>query len=53
MAAKTEFGENMIVDARYDDDGEVVWKISTMQDNDWLRINRYDKNGTVEEAYEK
>lgn len=53
LSAKTDCGEDVIIEAERDDDGNIIWKISTFQDNGWLRINRYHNDGTVEESYEK
>jgi len=52
LSAKTETGEDVIVEATRDDDGKIVWKISTMQKNDWIRVNYYYDDGLVEELYE-
>lgn len=52
LSAKTECGEDVIVDAYYEED-ELIWKISTVQSNGWLRINCYHPDGTVEEMYER
>lgn len=50
LTAKTEDGEDVIVEA-LEQDGEVVWKITTVQSNNWLRTNYYYEDGTVEELY--
>ena len=52
LTAKTELGEDVIVEAWRDDDGKLVWKISTLQKNRWYRVNVYYDDGTVEELYE-
>lgn len=31
----------------------ICFKVTTVQDNDWLRINHYYEDGTVEETYRK
>ena len=30
-----------------------AYRVTTMQHNDWLRINHYYEDGTVEETYKK
>ena len=52
LAAETEDGEDVIVEAEHDEDG-LVWKISTLQKNGWMRINYYYKDGTIEETYSR
>ena len=52
LAAVTADGENCLVDV-CNDDGEIVWKISTFQKNGWTRINYYYRDGSTEEMYEK
>lgn len=53
LTAETEDGENVIVEAYRDENGELVWKISTLQDNGWMRINIYYSDHTVEELYKR
>ena len=31
--------------------GSDYYKVSTIQDNDWIRINYYHEDGTIEETY--
>ena len=52
LHAKTEHGEDVIVEATHDENGKIVWKITTVQKNRWYRINYYYDDGTVEELYE-
>lgn len=33
--------------------GEKFFRVTTVQKNDWLRINTYWENGTTEETYKK
>lgn len=47
-----ENGEHLIID-RYDGEDEKYFKVTTFQDNDWIRINYYYKGGRVEEIYER
>lgn len=53
LVGKNDVGENVIVSAKKDTDGAVIWITCTAQKNGWVRINRYFKNGTVEEEYQK
>lgn len=53
LTAKTDCGEDVIVDAYYNDEKELIWKISTVQDNGWIKILHYHPDGTVEETYER
>ena len=53
LTAKTEDGETVIVEAYYNEEKELIWKISTCQDNGWIRVNHYHPDGTVEESFEK
>jgi hypothetical protein len=52
LTAKTETGEDVIVDA-FSQDDKIVWQISTLQGNGWIRVNLYYEDGTVEELYER
>lgn len=52
LTAKTECNEDVIVDAYYEGD-ELIWKITTIQSNGWLRTNYYHSDGTVEETFER
>lgn len=52
LSAETEDGEYVIVEA-FEQDGDIVWHISTVQSNNWVRINNYYRDGTVEEYYER
>lgn len=45
--------EFVIVDAYHDENGDLVWRTTTAQDNGWLRTNIYYKDGATEELYEK
>lgn len=50
LAGVNEDGENVIVEwsAQYG-----AYRVTTIQHNDWLRINHYYKDGTIEETYSK
>ena len=51
LLAKSEDGEDVIVDAHKDEYGALVWKITTFQDNGWTREDHYHEDGIVEELY--
>ena len=54
LLATNEDGEEVIVEAYgTDENGDIIWQLTTMQKNNWLRINVYYKDGTVEALYEK
>lgn len=51
VAGLNENGERVIID-RYDGD-ESYFKVTTYQNNDWIRINYFYKDGSVDEIYER
>ena len=53
LSAKNDSGEDVIVEAQIDENGDPIWKITTIQKNEWSRINFYHRDGTVEEMYSK
>lgn len=53
LTAKTECGEDVVVDAYYNDSKQLIWKISTIQSNGWVRVHHYHPDGAVEEYFEK
>ena len=52
ICAKTEDGENIVVDVYGEEDG-IVYEITIPQANGWNRITCYHKDGTVEDTYKK
>ena len=46
-----ENGERVVID-RYDGD-ESYFKVTTYQNNNWIRINYFYKDGSVDEIYER
>lgn len=48
IVGKNPDGESVIIEK-----GEDFYKISTCQQNGWIRIMTYHKDGTVEEEYTK
>lgn len=54
LVAKNEFDENVLIEADLEEDGKtIIWKISTLQLNGWMRINYCHSDGTIEEMYDK
>lgn len=48
-----EDGEVVCVSVSQFTDEGAVFKVESLQKNDWLRINHYHQDGTVEETYKK
>ena len=54
MVATNEDGESVIVEVYgTDENGNIIWQLTTSQKNGWLRIDVYYKDGTVEELYKR
>ena len=54
LAAKNEDGESVIIESGGTDErGKVIWRISTLQSNRWMRVNYYYYDGYIEETYER
>lgn len=54
LVGKNEDGQTIIVSVVKDiEDGSDAFKVETAQDNGWMRVNIYYKDGTVEELYER
>lgn len=51
VAGLNDSGERVVID-RYDGD-ESYFKVTTYQNNDWIRINYFYKDGSVDEIYER
>ena len=49
---QNEDGEFVIIEESAYEHG-LCFKVTTVQNNDWLRINHYYEDGTVEETYKK
>lgn len=45
-------GNEVIIEAGSDDNGR-FYRLTTVQTNDWLRINTYYQDGTITETYKK
>lgn len=52
LTAKNEEGERVIIEKGHNGEEE-YYKLSTFQSNDWVRINRYYKDGSIDETYER
>lgn len=51
VAGFNENAERVIIDRN---DGEdKYFKVTTFQNNNWIRVNYYHQDGTTEEIYEK
>ena len=54
LLGKNEDGASVILSAITDiSDGSTAFKLETAQENGWMRINIFYKDGTVEELYER
>ena len=52
ISAENENAEYVIIGEGYVD-GQHFYELRTMQNNNWVRINTYWEDGTVEETYER
>lgn len=52
ISAKNSMGELVIIERGKDDCGQ-FYAITTVQRNDWCRINTFYEDGTITETYEK
>ena len=52
LMAENENEERVIVEKGHNGDLE-YYQLSTFQNNDWVRINRYYEDGSIDETYEK
>lgn len=52
IMVKNEKGERVIVEKGHNGDLE-YYQLSTFQNNDWVRINCYYEDGSIDETYEK
>lgn len=53
VTGENEDGETLVFMAITSDDGELLFRVTTFQHNNWARVNIYWPDGTVEETYEK
>lgn len=53
LSAENEDGENVVIESGKTEDGECFYQLTTIQKNDWCRINTYYVDGTVDETYER
>ena len=52
LSAKNENGELVIIEERISD-GIPFYRLTTVQNNNWCRINCYYADGTIDETYER
>ena len=52
LTAENEDGERVIIEKGHNGDLE-YYQLSTFQSNDWVRINRYYEDGSIDETYER
>ena len=52
ISAKNENGELVIIEERISD-GIPFYRLTTVQNNNWCRINCYYADGTINETYER
>ena len=52
LSAKNENGELVIIEERISD-GIPFYRLTTVQNNNWCRINCYYADGTINETYER
>lgn len=52
LVGTNENGENVIIEERFEDETH-AYVLTTLQRNDWRRINTYYSDGTSDETYEK
>lgn len=52
ISGENESGETVIISQEPFED-TVCYRLDTYQNNDWIRINRYYPDGTVDETYER
>ena len=52
LNAENECGESVIIERGHNGD-LAYYKLSTFQSNDWVRINCYYEDGSIDETYER
>ena len=52
-SGKNDEGEDIIIERGYNGNCVPFYRVTTSQDNGWLRINFYYPDGTVTEEYER
>ena len=52
LSAKNENGELVIIEERISD-GIPFYRLTTVQNNNWCRINCYYADGTINETFER
>ena len=52
LMAENENGECVMLEKGHNGNLK-YYQLSTFQNNDWIRINRYYEDGSIDETYEK
>lgn len=52
LMAENESKERVIIEKLHNGDMK-YYQLSTFQNNDWVRINRYYEDGSIDETYER
>lgn len=53
ISATNENGENVIIEQGRTADDIHYFQLTTIQENDWCRINCYYADGTIDETYDR
>lgn len=53
VGGTNEDGENVVLSFDGMEDDRPIIRLDTFQHNDWIRVNIYHYDGTVEELYER
>lgn len=53
LTAENENGETIIIEKDKTETNEPYFVLTTIQENNWCRINEYYEDGTVTETFEK
>lgn len=52
LTAENEDKERVVIEKLHNGDMK-YYQLSTFQNNDWVRVNRYYEDGSFDETYEK
>lgn len=53
VSAMNENGETVVIEQGKTEDGKHYYQLTTIQKNDWCRINCYYADGTIDETYDR
>ena len=53
VSGTNEDGEAVIIEQGWTEDNEHFYRLTTVQKNNWLRINEYYADGTVTETFKR